>query len=152
MKPIQPVMVKNTSFNFCKYGVAVLLWIAFIVQSPLMVGLAALILGSSALLGVQRAPMIVLGNLTISKLIPSDEVMLDVHGMRFAHSLGCILNAASLIAIVYNPKLGWSLVFMTAILKSVSAVGYCSGLKLYQCMNNDSCCQFAKVKRGNSDV
>lgn len=149
MKVVKPVFIKNCSFNFCKYSVALLLWLAFILHAKYILVMTSIILGTSALLGVDRAPMVLLSDMTLSKVIKSSNVMLDKSGMRFAHGLGFILNVVCLIEVYINPKVGWLLVFSVAVLKSISAVGFCSGLKLYQCMNNDSCCSFIKGKVGH---
>jgi len=149
MRAIKPVVIKNASFNVCKYAVALMIWMAFFLKMESLLVLTTFILGSSAMLGVDRAPMVLLGNITLAKFIPSSDVMLDANGMRFAHGLGFILNLICLLWVMIEPKSGWMFTLIIAVIKSISAVGYCSGLKLYQCMNNDSCCTFVKSKVGS---
>ena len=147
MRAIKPVTVKNASFNFCKYGVSLLLWLGFLLKLKLLLILAALILGSSAVLGVNRAPMIVLGDFLFGSWLKSLDVMLDFNGMRFAHAMGFVLNLIAITLVFLVPTIGWKVVLFVAILKTISALGYCSGLKLYQCMHNDKCCRNIKSLR-----
>lgn len=151
VRVIKPVTIKKTSFNLCKYGVAILIWIGFLLKMKLMLIIAALILGMSAFLGIDRAPMIILGNWTLSKWFKYGDVMLDFNGMRFAHTLGFILNLIGVILVVFIPKAGWGFVLFIAIIKTISAIGYCSGLKLYECLHNDECCQYFKTIKGDKN-
>ncbi len=152
MRKIQPVTISEGGFTTCKYSVAVILLLAIFAPmvfpiAGLRIGLVALsfvILVFSALLGVERAPMIVLFDLTLGRFVKTKPVMLDRGGMRFAHTLGAVLNGVTLLFLILAPTVGFVLLLATAALKSVSAVGFCSGLKLYQCMNNDDCCKVMK--------
>jgi len=146
MRKIQPVSISQGGFNTCKYSVAVILIMAIALPSyrMVLVGLSTLILTLSAILGVERAPMILLYDWTFGRFFKSKTVMLDRKGMRFAHSLGAVLNAGTLLLLFLSPAAGFILLLLTTALKTVSAVGYCSGLKLYQCMNNDTCCSGSK--------
>jgi len=43
-----------------------------------------------------------------------------------------------------NEQVGWIAVLIFALLKSISAFGFCPAAKLYECATNDSCCAFIK--------
>ncbi len=150
MRSIEPVSVSEGGFTTCKYSVAVILIAALIfpvVRVPL-VALSTFILMLSAILGVENAPMVKLYDVTFGNIFKTKAVMLDRKGMRFAHSLGAVLNGVTLLFLVLAPSVGFILLIATAVLKSISAVGYCSGLKLYQCMNSDTCCGTTKTVLG----
>jgi hypothetical protein len=146
MRKIQPISISSGGFNTCKYSVAVILIAAILLPQYriTLVALSTVILTLSALLGVEKAPMILLFDWSLGRIFKTKSVMLDRKGMRFAHSLGAVLNAVTLLFLILFPTVGFVLLMLTAALKTVSAVGYCSGLKLYQCMNNDTCCSTSK--------
>jgi len=145
MTKYKPVEISKNAFAFCRYGVAVLVWLALIFQVKWLIILAFLILAFSVILKVQKAPMIVFYNFLFSKVIKSKEEILNETAMRFAHATGTILSLICLLFLYFiNAYVGWVLVFGFAILKTVSAFGVCPASKLYECMGNDTCCVFAK--------
>lgn len=149
MKPIKPVKIPKGSFAFCRYGLAIIPWIALIFQIKWLILLGLLILLLSAILKVGRAPMILIYSYTINKLFPSTNVILDENAMFFAHIFGTILFAIAAILLYYvNNTVGWIFVAFVAIAKTIGALGFCAASKLYGCMNNSggTCCQFSKNK------
>ena len=88
--------------------------------------------------------MIVLYKYTFGKIMESPEEILNESAMRFAHFLATILSVVCLTALYINPHVGWPLVLFFAVLKTVSAVGFCPASKLYECAGSDKCCAFAK--------
>ncbi len=145
MTKYKPVSVSKAGFAFCRYTIAILVWLSFIFQITWILLLVFLILAFSALLKVQKAPLILFYKYTIGKIIKSEDEILNENAMRFAHTMGTVLCLICLLFLYFiNAKIGWALVLIFAILKTVSAFGMCPASKLYECMGNDSCCAFIK--------
>ena len=141
---MKPVTVPAASFAFCRYTSALLVWVAWWRNSVWWLGAAALILGLSAALKVGRAPMIVLYSKTLLRLHRSKDEVLDETAMRFAHILGTVFALTCLGVIWFDPRVGWRLTFLFALLKTVSAFGFCPAGKLFTCATNTTCCPVTK--------
>jgi hypothetical protein len=145
MKECKPVSVPNAAFNFCKYTVAIILWVAFFLKLKVMVGIAFLILALSAILKIKKAPLVFLYTHTINKLFKSENVVLDENGMRFAHTMGSVLTFICLILLYFvNDTAGWVMTFIVCLAKTAGALGFCTALKLYGCLNSSTCCSEVK--------
>lgn len=145
MKKFKPVSVSKSAFIFCRYGIAILIWLSLILRLKLLLIVTFFIFLLSFLFKVKRSPMIWLYEYTINYLFPSKEEWLNEHAMRFAHLMGAVLNGICLILLYgVNDRAGWIAVFIFALLKSISAFGFCPAGKLYECATNDSCCRFIK--------
>jgi hypothetical protein len=137
---VENVTVQRNAFIFCRYSVAVLIWCSLVFQSIYLMGLVFLILLASALLKVHRAPMIWLYTNTAGRFIDSPSVVLDVRATRFAHSMGALLALVSLSLIYRDSPLAWYFVAGFAILKTLSALGFCPAYKLWGCATSGGCC------------
>jgi hypothetical protein len=138
------VTVQNNAFVFCRYSIAVLVWLALILQSIWLLALAFAILGLSAWLKVPRAPMIWIWTNTLGRVVPSRDVVLDVKAMRFAHTIGTAMAAISIVLVYLHSPAAWWFVGAFALLKSVSALGFCPASKLYGCViKGGGCCAIA---------
>lgn len=147
MKKYKPVAVPKAAFAFCRYSIAILVWLAFIFQAKAILWVVLIIFILSAILKIQKAPMIVLYKWTINKVVKSKDEILNEHAMVFAHIMGSALAVICLLLLYFvSAKAGWIAVFVFAILKSISAFGFCPASKLYECATNDSCCAFIKKK------
>jgi hypothetical protein len=145
MKKYKPVSVPQAAFVFCRYSIALLVWLSLILQSKIIMILVFIILLLSAIFKVQKAPMILLYSYTINKLIKSKDEILNEHAMRFAHTVGTVFSFICLVLLYSVGGLtGWIAVFCFALLKTISALGFCPASKLFECANNDSCCAFIK--------
>jgi len=145
MTKYKPVSVSKAGFAFCRYTIAILVWVSFLFHIKWLLVLVFLLLAASALLKIQKAPMILLYKYTVGKVIKSQDEILNENAMKFAHTMGTVLSLICLIFLyLINVKVGWILVFVFAILKTISAFGMCPASKLYECMGNKSCCAFAK--------
>jgi hypothetical protein len=141
----QSATVPRAAFFFCRYTVALLAWMAFLLKSRLLLVFVFAILVLSALLTIRRAPLIVLYTKTIERLFPSPGEELSVKGMRFAHTLGSVLAFICLLFLyVLNERIGWGLTFLFCVIKTISAFGLCPAYKLHGCMTSGSCCAFLK--------
>ena len=141
---MENVTIQNNAFVFCRYSVAVLVWIALFAKSIWVLGLVFVVLALSALLKVRRAPMVWLYTRTLGRLVPSKDVVLDVEAMRFAHTLGAVLALVSVLLVWWGSPGAWYFVIVFAALKSVSAFGFCPASKLYGCVvKGGGCCALA---------
>lgn len=145
MAGFRAVSVSRGAYAFCRYTIASSLWLAVILRSKELVAAVFVILTLSAILKVKRAPLILLYTYSIDKIFPSGSVILDENGIRFAHMVGAYVSLICLILLYFfNPISGWILTIFLAILKTSAAFGYCSALKVYQCMNGGNCCRIGK--------
>ena len=137
---MENVTVQRNAFIFCRYTVAILVWSALIFRSVYLLGAALLILTASALLKVQRAPLVWLYTHTLGRFIKSEDVVLDVRAMRVAHALGAVLALMSISFVLWDRPFAWYFVAAFALLKTASAVGVCPAYKLYGCAVKGGCC------------
>jgi len=145
MKKYKPVSVPKAAFAFCRYSIAILIWLSLIFHLKIILIFVLMIFLLSAILKIQRAPMILLYSNTINKIIKSKDEILNEHAMRFAHIMGSIFSLICLFLLYFvSEQTGWIAVFVFALLKSISAFGFCPASKLYECATNDSCCAFIK--------
>ena len=138
------VEIQYGAFLFCRWTVALLLWVSLLTHSISLVVLVFLILLASAALQVHRAPLVVLFSQTIGRVRPTELVTLEAPAMQFAHALGAALAMVCLLALQFAPHYGWEFVLVFAALKSVAACGFCPASKLYRCATGGNCCAFLK--------
>lgn len=146
---IDMVRTKKQSLAFCKYTIAGLLWLSVITDSISLVYLVFGILLVSALVGVHRAPLVVLFNLTFARWLKTEEVYINRYSMRFAHFFGagfCVLILVTHYTLA--PLVPLVLTGILAVLQTVASFGYCSAQKLYECVVcNSNCCRVGKKVR-----
>lgn len=141
MRKSKPVAVSQAAFVFCKSAIAVILWLAFIFKVKWLVIVSFVILSLSAFLGLSKAPLIVLYTSTIDRIVKSHDEVLDEYSIRFAQGLGALFNLVCLFLLyLVNERMGWAMVFIAAILKTSGALGFCTAIKLYECMFNRCPC------------
>jgi hypothetical protein len=145
MRSFKPVAISKEAFIFCRYSIAVLIWISLILRLKWLLIVVLIFFLLSVWLKVKRSPFIWLYEHTMGRLRPLKEEWLNERSMRFAHLMGAILSFICLVLLYgVNDRAGWIAVFIFALLKSVSAAGFCPAGKLYECATNDSCCAFIK--------
>lgn len=145
----QIVSIKSAEFAFCRYAVALLVWLAIIFASKELVLVVFVILLLSAILTVKYAPMILLWRYTFGQIFKSKDEVLNVKAMRFAYIIGTVISGICLIFLYFvNPIIGWGLVWFLAIMKTISAFGFCPASKLYVCMLDGGCCALTNRKHG----
>jgi hypothetical protein len=132
---MESAIVQRNAFVFCRYSVATLVWVALLFRSAWVLGAVFAILALSAALKVQNSPMVWLWSGTFGRVVPSEEVILGVNAMRFAHTSGAVL---ALVAA--GSPFAWPFVAVFAALKTTSALGWCPAYKLYGCMAKGGCC------------
>lgn len=137
---MENVTVQRNAFIFCRYTVAVLIWSSLIFHSVWPIVAALFILALSAILKVHHAPLVWLYTQTLGRVIKSRDVVLDVKGMRVAHTMGTVLALVAVSLIWRGSPIAWYFVGLFAVLKTLSAVGLCPAYKLYGCMKSGGCC------------
>jgi len=147
MASYKPVSIYKASFAFCRYGVAILVWLSFLFQSMVLLGLVCGIFLLSSILKVRRSPMILLYKNTFGQIWKSEEVMVNENAIFFAHSAGFVLSSSCLLVVYFIDKpVAWFSVLGFALLKTVSALGFCPASKLYDCVLAGNCCVYNKTK------
>jgi len=141
------VAIPKGAFIFCRYTMALLIWLAFLLKIKMLVGVVCVLLVLSALLSIRRAPLVWLYSMTIERMFPSSEAWLSPAGMRIAHSMGAAFAALCLLFLYgINERAGWYLTFCYCVVKTISAIWACPVYKLYACMKSGNCCTFLKRK------
>jgi hypothetical protein len=141
------ITIQDNAFVFCRYSVTVLLWLALLLKSVWLLAAVFTILLLSALLGAKNAPMVWLYTNTVGRFVESKDVILDVRGMRFAHSAGAVLAAIALSLALRQSPATWYFVAVFAAIKTTSALGFCPAYKLYGCVVKEGGCCALTGKR-----
>lgn len=145
MTKYKPVTISKASFAFCRFGIAVFVWLAFIFTSKALLGVVCFLFLLSSILKVAKAPMIKLYDISFQRLHKKSEVIVDEHAIFFAHLIGLAMSLLCLSLVYFIHGSGsWYVVLGFAILKTISALGFCPASKLYECSVNGNCC----VKKG----
>ena len=146
------VAISKGSFAFCRIVVAGLLWLSILLQIKWLVGAVFLIMLFSAILKVEKAPLILLYKYTAEKIKRSENVIVDEKGIFVSHLVGAIFSAACLALLYFaNPIAAWVATGLFAALQTSAACGFCSALKLYTCMTGGNCCRFGKFAKKVKD-
>lgn len=147
MKTFKPVDVPNGSFNFCKYTISLLLWCSLIFQSKILLFICFVVLVLSAVLKVEKAPLVFFYTNTVDRVFKSKSIILDENAVWFAHLVGAVFSGTALVFLYFiHPLTGWIITGILAILKTSGALGFCGAMKLYGCLNNPNgkCCRVGK--------
>ena len=133
-------MISSGAFWFCRISVAVLLWLGFFLREAWPVHLSSAILLASCVLGVNRAPLIVLYSGLEKMLFKTPRgTMVDINAMRFAHALGSGFALLCSLLLIFQFRYAWGVVLLFALLKSISAAGFCPAEKLFACAGGRCC-------------
>jgi hypothetical protein len=141
------VPVPRAAFVFCRYAVAAMVWAGLLLRAKWLIVATLVVLALSAALGVARAPLVWIYRMTVERLFPSAPEDLNPRAMRFAHAFGSLFAAVCVVVLyAISEPWGWRLVFLFAILKTISAVGVCPATKLYGCMTSGTCCAILRKR------
>lgn len=148
MAQFKPVSISKGGFAFCRTVIALLLWIGVIFQAKEFVVAVFIIMLLSAILKVEKAPLIMLYKYTIGRFKKDETVIVDEKGIYVSHLVGAIF-ALVCVVLLYSglTTIGWGVTIIFAILQTSGAFGFCSVLKLYNCMNNGTCCRVGKLAK-----
>ncbi len=143
------VYVSRPAVMFCRYTLTVVVWAAFLLKQKELIAAVCVILAASALLKIQNAPLVRLYGWTLGAFRPfkGKDMLMSVTAMRFAHSAGTVLSGICTALVYLEVRYGWYVVLGFAILKSVSALGFCPGEKLYRCLDDSQCCSVLRSVR-----
>lgn len=137
--------IPRVSFILFKLTSLILLWLAFFMRIRIFVVISFLILAISVLFKIKNNPLIIFYSSTISKLIRWKDEILDEKAVNFANKGGSILQIIC-IFFLYNSRIaGWIILLIVAIIKTISTLGFCPGVKIYYCLNN-GCCMLTRKK------
>ena len=142
------VNVNKKSIAFCRFSIAIIFWIIGITGDQLLLIIPFSIMLVSAIFGVSRAPLVIIGNMLFKK--KKIEVV-NVQSIRFAHFVGTIMTAIALVFfyILKVELAGWIITWMIIVMQTIAAFGYCSAQKLYECVIlGNNCCNLGKKIRG----
>lgn len=154
MAKFKPATISKGSFAFCRTTIAILLWISILLQIKWIVILVFVIMLFSAILKVEKAPLIILYKYTIGKWKVEENIVVDEIGIFVSHTVGAIFSFICVLLIYYsNVYVGWIVTFLFTILQTSAAFGFCSALKLYTCMAGGTCCRIGKrIKKVKNNV
>ncbi len=142
------VNVNKASVAFCRFSIAIMFWIIGITRVNILLLIPFIIMLSSGILGVSRAPLVLLGDALINK---KKLEVVNVQSIRFAHFFGSIVTALALMFfyIFKIEIIGWIITWIMIILQTIAAFGYCSAQKLFECIVlGKNCCNLGKKIRG----
>ena len=152
MATFKPATISKGSFAFCRIVVAGLLWFSIILQVKWLVGVVFLIMLFSAVLKVEKAPLILLYKHTADKIKQSKNIIVDEKGIYVSHLAGAIFSVVCLALLYFaNPIAAWIATGLFALLQTSAACGFCSALKLYTCMTKGTCCRVGKFAKKVKD-
>ncbi|MCP4219076.1 MAG: DUF4395 domain-containing protein [bacterium] len=145
----EEVFVSIAAFRFCRYSVAVMVWLCFVLRQELIMAAVFILLAASAVLTIRHAPLIRIYDWTFGRIpaLKGKDIVLQVDAMRFAHILGALLSAGCLVFLYTGTRYAWQIVLVFALLKSVSAMGFCPGDKIFRCIGSGGCCSFTRLKK-----
>ena len=156
MTKYQMATVPKKGFAFCRYTIAILLWITVIllfINIKWMIFIPFIIMLISGILTVKRAPLIMLYKVLFDREGKGETDVLNVSSIRFSHFVGsffCII----IIMFLYVFKIdivAYIFLGILTILQTIAAFGYCSAQKLYECLVlGKNCCNLGKRIRGGS--
>ncbi|MBQ3298358.1 MAG: DUF4395 family protein [Bacilli bacterium] len=156
MTKYQMATVPKKGFAFCRYTIAILLWITVILvffNIKWIIFIPFIIMLLSGILTVRRAPLIMLYKALFDREGKGETDVLNVSSIRFSHFVGsffCII----IILFLYVVKIdivAYVFLGILTILQTIAAFGYCSAQKLYECLVlGKNCCNLGKKIKGGS--
>lgn len=124
--------ISTGSYAFSRYTAALLIWLTLILQRREIMFAVLVILLLSVLFKIRNSLLVLIYRQTIDRIWPSRPVEVEENGLRFAHALGLLLSLCCLVILYFGQaQAGWFLTGFFGVFKTVSALGYCPGLKLY---------------------
>ncbi len=128
------VGVSRNAFKFCRWTIALILWVSFVLKVKWLLAVNFVILLTGAIFKVRRSPLVVVYEKTFGAWFPSKATEeLDENGIAFAQGLGAFIHMILLLFVyVIDERIGWRAVFIIAIVKTLGALGYCTGLQIYK--------------------
>lgn len=154
MTKYQMATVPKKGFAFCRFTIAILLWITLIstffgIKWFIFIPFAVMFL--SGVLTVRRAPLILLYKVLFDREGKGETDVLNVSSIRFSHFVGstfCLLILLFFYVFKIN-IVSYILLGILTFLQTIAAFGYCSAQKLYECLVlGKNCCNLGRKLRG----
>ena len=154
MTKYQMATIPKKGFAFCRYTIALLLWITVIllffnIKWMIFIPFGIMIL--SGILTVKKAPLIMLYKVLFDRDGKGETDVLNVSSIRFSHFVGSFF-CTIIILFLYIFKIdivAYIFLGILTILQTIAAFGYCSAQKLYECLVlGKNCCNLGKKLRG----
>lgn len=148
----EPVSVSRGGFRFCRYSLAVLVWIAVIWHVDALILVCGVTMAASAILTVRNAPLVWLYTQTVNRVFPSPTEVLDAGGMRMAHIVATIALGVPWAVLYFGPMTAiepmWRVLTFVAAFKTLGALGYCPASRMFTCLlsGGGTCCPWLKRK------
>ena len=78
----------------------------------------------SAIFKVKNSPLVQLYSQSIEKIskLKSKKILVNEKAIRFAHIIGTIFSGICIIALLFRENIGWGIVFIFAIIKTIRAI------------------------------
>ena len=156
MSKYQMATVPKKGFAFCRFTIALLLWVTLILLCfgiKWFIFIPFIIMILSGILTVKRAPLIMLYKVLFDRKGKGETDVLNVNSIRFAHFVGaCFSLIVILFLYVFKIKIvAFVFLIILTFLQTVAAFGYCSAQKIYECLVlGKNCCNLGKKLRGGS--
>jgi protein-S-isoprenylcysteine O-methyltransferase Ste14 len=132
---------------FCKWVSAILIWLAVILGNYFILIAVALNFLLSVLFTVKNSPIVLVYRFTLGLLIKNRTNTIDVQDYRFVHLIAFIFSFIAIVPLLFGNTI-WLLIpaILFAILKTITAFGYCPASKLRSCLLNQkgSCCKLGQ--------
>lgn len=130
------VTITVGSYAFSRYYMALMIWLTLILKRREILIAVFILFLLSVLLKIRHCPLVMIYHQTIDRVWPSKPVDVEENGLRFAHTLGLLISLCCLTLLYFGrEQSGWILTGFFGVFKTVSALGYCPGLKLYHLFN-----------------
>ncbi|MEI6533608.1 MAG: DUF4395 family protein [Candidatus Roizmanbacteria bacterium] len=144
----KPVEINEGAHYFCRYALAILLWLAYMTHSKELIIVVTIIFILSAELRIRKAPLIWIFTYFFGPIIKFRSIVVDELSLRFMHTIASVFSMICLIFLYgINDKVGWIIVGIFAIFKTIAALGYCPATKLRSCiLGGGSCCSIIGKK------
>jgi len=135
------VEVPRNAFRFCRWTVALLVWVGVLTHSAAIIVVAGSIMALSAILTVRQAPLISLWRLLVEPHWPSPPEPLDREAMRFAHTVATVALLGPVVLLqAGHVALAWRILTLVAVFKTIGAAGYCPVSRMYGCLRGGGIC------------
>jgi protein-S-isoprenylcysteine O-methyltransferase Ste14 len=143
-RPPDMARIPRDAFRFCRYTVALLMWLGVLWRQPAPIVLVWLIMAVSAALSVRRSPLLWFYTRTLHRVVPSPYEELSVPAMRFSHTLATVFIGLGLLLLAGgSTATAWRWLGIMAIFKTISALSGCPASKIYTCVTSGgACCAF----------
>ncbi|MEI7579719.1 MAG: DUF4395 family protein [bacterium] len=141
MEKHKPVEISSGSFAFCRYFSALLLWLALLLKNQYILYFLIFAFIWAVIFRVKYSPFVLFYRYTIDLIFKSHKILVDEYDILFMHqlTLGIIIFGTFNIIFV-NAIFGWIIISLFALLKTISALGYCPAAKLRRCITSRGAC------------